>query len=164
VGASVAQLTAETLLNLGFRDVAKWLKTDNGSSIGYELGGANASAHRAMFDVRNALYAFVQDDNVNYSGKTTRSIKKRFVGYCNPGSTQQTNQRCHKNIKALLKRGIEIGIFAFTPISDPLSLSETQSDWQVEANWVMLFVDERCLQPDLVGADRIVPVASVAAS
>src|SRR6202162_2783436 len=28
----------------------------------------------------------------------------------------------------------------------------------------MLFVDERCLQPDLVGADRIVPVASVAAS
>src|ERR1700758_4078461 len=28
----------------------------------------------------------------------------------------------------------------------------------------MLLVDERCLQPDLLGADRIVPVASVAAS
>jgi hypothetical protein len=28
----------------------------------------------------------------------------------------------------------------------------------------MLLVDERCLQPDLVGADRIVPVANVAAS
>jgi hypothetical protein len=28
----------------------------------------------------------------------------------------------------------------------------------------MLLVDERCLQPDLVGADRIIPVASVAAS
>src|SRR4030088_43240 len=28
----------------------------------------------------------------------------------------------------------------------------------------MLLVDERCLQSDLVGADRIVPVASVAAS
>ena len=28
----------------------------------------------------------------------------------------------------------------------------------------MLLVDERCLQPDLVGADRIVPVASLAAS
>jgi hypothetical protein len=28
----------------------------------------------------------------------------------------------------------------------------------------MLLVDERCLQPDLVGADRIVPVASVAAA
>src|SRR6202022_4494439 len=46
----------------------------------------------------------------------------------------------------------------------PVSLSETQSGWQVESNWVMLLVDERCLQPDLVGADRIVPVASVAAS
>jgi hypothetical protein len=45
-----------------------------------------------------------------------------------------------------------------------LSLSETQSGWQVESNWVMLLVDERCLQLDLVGADRIVPVASVAAS
>src|ERR1700726_3032681 len=33
-----------------------------------------------------------------------------------------------------------------------------------DRNWVMLLVDERCLQPDLVGADRIVPVASVAAS
>src|SRR3981081_336288 len=28
----------------------------------------------------------------------------------------------------------------------------------------MLLVDERCSQPDLVGADRIVPIASVAAS
>src|SRR5258706_12231478 len=28
----------------------------------------------------------------------------------------------------------------------------------------MLLVDERCFQPDLLGADRIVPVASVAAS
>src|ERR1700738_3062103 len=34
----------------------------------------------------------------------------------------------------------------------------------LESIWVMLVVDERCLQPDLVGADRIVPVASVAAS
>jgi hypothetical protein len=45
-----------------------------------------------------------------------------------------------------------------------LSLSETQSGWQVKSNRAMLLVDERCLQPDLVGADRIVPVASVAAS
>jgi hypothetical protein len=45
-----------------------------------------------------------------------------------------------------------------------LSLSETQSGWQVESNWVMFLVDERYLHPDLVGADWIVPVASVAAS
>src|ERR1700736_886525 len=52
----------------------------------------------------------------------------------------------------------------FTIQQQDVSLSETQSGWQVESNWVMLLVDERCLQPDLVGADRIVPVASVAAS
>jgi hypothetical protein len=52
---------------------------------------------------------------------------------------------------------------AFSHVFRPVSLSETQSGWQVESNWVMLLVDERCLQPDLVGADRIVPVASVAA-
>jgi hypothetical protein len=34
----------------------------------------------------------------------------------------------------------------------------------VKSNRAMLLVDERCLQSDLVGADRIVPVASVAAS
>jgi hypothetical protein len=33
----------------------------------------------------------------------------------------------------------------------------------VKSNRAMLLVDERCLQSDLVGADRIVPVASVAA-
>lgn len=45
-----------------------------------------------------------------------------------------------------------------------LSLSETQSGWQVKSNRAPLLVDERRLQPDLVGADRIVPVASAAAS
>jgi hypothetical protein len=126
-GGPVAQLTADTLLNTGFRDVAKWVKADNDSSITYELDGANVTAHRAMLDVRNALYAFVQGDNVSYIGKTARSIKKRFVGYCTPGSTQQTNQRCHENIKALLKRGIETRIFVFTPISD-LRYGEVQID------------------------------------
>jgi len=124
MGAPVAQLTADTLLNIGFRDVAKWVKADKESTIAYELDCTNATAHHAMLDVRNALYAFVQGDNVNYIGKTARSIKKRFVGYCNPGSTQQTNQRCHENIKALLKRDTETRIFVFTPISDLQRISD----------------------------------------
>ena len=49
-------------------------------------------------------------------------------------------------------------------MSQALSLPESQSGQQVKSNRAMLLVDERCLQPDLVGADRIVPVASVAAS
>src|ERR1700736_4658951 len=106
----MAQLTADTLLNIGFRDVAKWVPNNEGG-IAYELDGTNATAHRAMLDIRNALYAFVLGENVNYIGKTARSIKKRFVGYCNPASTQLTNHRCHENIKALLKQSAEIRIF-----------------------------------------------------
>jgi hypothetical protein len=103
------------------------VKTHNGSSIAYELDGTSASAHRAMFDVRNALYAFVQGGKVNYIGKTARSIRRRFVGYSNPSSTQQTNQRCHGNIKAALEQGSEVRIFVFTPISD-LRYGEFQID------------------------------------
>jgi hypothetical protein len=55
-------------------------------------------------------------------------------------------------------------VSSFYSVFTPLSLSETQSGWQVKSNRAMLLVDERCLQPDLVGADRIVPVASVVAS
>ena len=107
----------ETLQNIGFRDIGKWVPADNGN-IDYVLDGANATADRALLDVRNALYAFVVDDRVSYIGKTARSIKKRFVGYCNPGKTQQTNWRCHGNIKGLLKIGENVRILVFTPISD----------------------------------------------
>jgi hypothetical protein len=114
----MTQLTAETLLNLGFRDIAKWVQVADANGIDYRLDGANATADRALLDVRNALYAFVQGDTVNYIGKTARSIKRRFVGYCQPGKTQRTNWRCHTNIRALLKEDIGVRILVFTPISD----------------------------------------------
>jgi len=123
----MVELTAETLLNVGFRDVAKWVQASDGNGIDYLLDGANAEAHSAMLEVRSALYAFVQGGKVNYIGKTARSIKKRFVGYCNPGKTQLTNVRCHSNIKALLKEGEEIRILVLTPISD-LRYGEFQID------------------------------------
>jgi uncharacterized membrane protein len=69
----------------------------------------------------------------------------------------------HNKIDALREQEI-LQLLNIIQRLSALSLSETQSGWQVESNWVMLLVDERCLQPDLVGADRIVPVASVAAS
>lgn len=111
------QLNVETLLNIGFRDIGKWVAANNGN-IEYALDGANATADRVLLDVRNALYAFVMDDTVCYIGKTARSIKKRFVGYCKPGKTQKTNWRCHANIKGLLKVGTNVRILVFTPISD----------------------------------------------
>jgi hypothetical protein len=123
----MTQLTADSLLNIGFRDVAKWVLANNGGGIAYELDGTNATAHRAMLDVRNALYAFVHGETLNYIGKTARSIKKRFIGYCNPGSAQVTNQRCHALIKAACQQSKETRIFVFTPISD-LSYGEFRLD------------------------------------
>jgi hypothetical protein len=113
----MTQLTAETLLNIGFRDVATWAKVNKGDGLSYSFDGANAAADRALLDVRNALYAFVEGDTVKYVGKTARSIRKRFVGYCTPGKSQQTNWRCHQHIKSLLEKGDAIRILVFTPIS-----------------------------------------------
>lgn len=110
-----SQLNAEVLLNLGFADVGKW--QPKGDSIAYDLDGADSSGSEVLLDASNALYAFVRRDQVVYIGKTVRSIRKRYVGYCRPGKTQATNQRCHRNIKAAIAEGTEIRIFVFTPIT-----------------------------------------------
>lgn len=108
-------LNAEVLLNLGFIDLGKW--QPKGDVIDYQLDGENASANAALLDAKNALYAFVEGDQVRYIGKTARSIRKRYVGYCRPGKKQATNRRCHSNIQAALAAGNEIRIFAFAPIT-----------------------------------------------
>ncbi|UCI23966.1 GIY-YIG nuclease family protein [Mesorhizobium sp. B2-8-5] len=109
------ELNAEFLLNLGFVDVGRW--QPNGGYIAYHLDGEDAAANEVLLDARNALYAFVKGDQVLYIGKTARSIRKRYVGYCRPGIRQATNQRCHRNIKTSIEQGTEIRIFAFAPIT-----------------------------------------------
>jgi hypothetical protein len=88
-----------------------------GDLIAYHLDGDDAAANQVLLDARNALYAFVKAEDVLYIGKTARSIRKRYVGYCRPGKRQATNQRCHRNIKVAIAQGTEIRIFVFTPIS-----------------------------------------------
>ncbi|WP_245470353.1 GIY-YIG nuclease family protein [Mesorhizobium sp. M2C.T.Ca.TU.002.02.1.1] len=110
-----SDLNAEVLLSLGFLDIGRWLSS--GDFIVYELDGENAAANEALLDAKNALYAFVSGIEVLYIGKTARSIRKRYVGYCRPGKRQATNQRCHRNIKDAIGLGTEIRIFAFAPIS-----------------------------------------------
>jgi hypothetical protein len=63
------------------------------------------------------LYAFTHEERILYIGKTTRSIRKRFAGYCRPGKSQQTNIRCHEKIKESLRNNLPIRIFIFNPIS-----------------------------------------------
>lgn len=109
------ELNAEVLLNLGFVDVGRWELS--GDFIAYEFDGEDADANQILFDASNALYAFVRGERVLYIGKTARSIRKRYVGYCRPGKRQATNLRCHHNIKTAIAEGLEIRIFAFAPIT-----------------------------------------------
>lgn len=106
--------TAETLLALGFKDIARWTSTLREGSLDYVL---NDPADAAFLDERNSLYAFVEGDNVKYIGKTARTIRRRFAGYKNPGQTKRTNWRNNGNIRAALVTGTTIRILVFTPIS-----------------------------------------------
>ena len=81
------ELNAEVLLNLGFVDVGHWRPI--GDFIMYELDGNDTRANEVLLDDKNALYAFVKIDQVLYIGKTARSIRKRYVGYCRRESGRQ---------------------------------------------------------------------------
>lgn len=106
------ELNAEILLNLGFVDIGHW--RSSGDYIVYELDGEDATTNEVRLDDKNALYAFAKGDQVLYIGKTARSIRKRYVGYCRPGKRQATNQRCHRNIKSAIAIGEEIRILVFS--------------------------------------------------
>lgn len=107
-------LNADVLLNMGFRDVGFWAAKDDEGRLGYEFDGVNDGS---LFDVSNVLYAFVQGEEVKYIGKTTRSVRKRFVGYCSPSGRQITNIKNNRLIRGAIANGKQIRIFIFTPIS-----------------------------------------------
>jgi hypothetical protein len=112
------QLTADTLLNLGFRDIAVWVTSSDNGGIGYCVDGPNATAGRLLLGEVNSLYAFVHGDRVMYIGKTARTLRERFAGYRNPHKGQRTNWRCNENIGEMLKRNEVLRILVFNPISN----------------------------------------------
>jgi hypothetical protein len=105
------KLIKEDLSNIGFEQIGEWNIT-NAGGIDYSI-----NKHKEGFlRINNALYAFALDNEVMYIGKTTKSIKKRFVGYVKPGNSQATNAKCHKAILKLLKADKKIEIWSFAPI------------------------------------------------
>lgn len=108
-------LTADDLLNLGFVNVGRW--EPDGDSIKYVLEEADRAASEVRLAALSALYAFVIDRDVLYIGKTARSIRRRFVGYCRPGRSQATNKRCHRNVQSAIAKDQCVRIYAFTPIT-----------------------------------------------
>jgi hypothetical protein len=107
---------ARSLQNLGFVDVGVWF--DDGPRIGLRLGGPDAGTNGELLMRPRALYAFVQGAKVLYIGKTARTIQQRFVGYSRPGKQQQTNLRCHANIRAGFAEGLVTRVLIFAPTSD----------------------------------------------
>lgn len=106
-------LNVETLYAIGFQRAAQW-KLDN-DFLFYEIDLSDEDRLKPLFDVGNALYAFCNGHNVLYIGKTTRSLKRRMIGYCKPGKTQATNLRCSEKIRVAIANGEEIIILAFAP-------------------------------------------------
>jgi hypothetical protein len=109
-------LNKETLLQLGFTDLAAWKAV--GEKIAWVLDNARAAANAPLLDQPNALYALALGEEVKYIGKTTQSVRTRFAGYKNPGKGQRTNLRCNQRIKEALRTGAEVRILVFIPISD----------------------------------------------
>jgi hypothetical protein len=108
--------TADTLLNLGFRDIAAWVTSSGNGGIDYRMDGPNPPADRVLLGEVNSLYAFVHGDRVMYIGKTARNLRDRIAGYRNPHVGQRTNWRCNGNIRDMLKRNEVLRIFVFNPI------------------------------------------------
>jgi hypothetical protein len=95
------------LLAIGLEDAARW-RTD-GKKLKHV--GDNKANWQRLTSVPNCLYAFCSGDEVLYIGKTTKTLSKRFVGYCDPGNGRATNWKCHQKIRALLQEGKIVRIF-----------------------------------------------------
>jgi hypothetical protein len=102
------------LEEIGFQEIALW-DLDGGRLIYKPL--RQGTDVEALFEFPNALYAFTIGERVHYIGKTTKSIRQRFVSYCNPGNSKRTNRKVHDNIlKELAKPGSSVAILIFTGI------------------------------------------------
>lgn len=94
------------LLAIGLEDAARW--QIDGKKLKH-VGDKSANWQR-LTSIANCLYAFCCGDDVLYIGKTTKTLSKRFVGYCDPGNGKATNWKCHQKIRALLLSGKDVRI------------------------------------------------------
>jgi len=102
------------LSRIGFNIVGEWNQSEN--DLRYNLYDQNVTW------LDNILYAFAESDGdsddglVKYIGKTTKSMRNRYVGYEKPGNAQQTNRRVHINIKKSLDDGKRVRILLFEDV------------------------------------------------
>ena len=106
-GEAALQTQAQILAEIGFEDAAHW-EVESHRRI--RDVGDDHERWEQLKEPKNALYAFCVGGEVFYIGKTARSLEKRFVGYRDPGNTQATNKKCHKEIREHLKGGKTVRI------------------------------------------------------
>jgi hypothetical protein len=107
MASSRRKLGNPDLLAVGLEDAAGW--QIDGKKLKHV--GDNKANWQRLTSIPNCLYAFCCGDDVLYIGKTTKTLSKRFVGYCDPGNGRATNWKCHQGIRRLLERGREVRIF-----------------------------------------------------
>ena len=98
----------EFLFNLGFEFAGEWMVD----------GGQPKLILNKYREIKNALYAFITEDDVMYIGKTARTLHERMNGYKKPGPTQKTNIKNNKNILELIKKGIPVRILVLVENED----------------------------------------------
>lgn len=103
------------LLQIGLEDAARW--EADGERLNHV--GEKPAGWRQQTAIPNSLYAFVCEEKVLYIGKTTKTLSKRFAGYCDPGKGQATNKKCHQGIRKLIKQGKTVRILVL-PQTIPL--------------------------------------------
>ena len=95
--------TLEKIISLGFEQVGRWFW--NGDDLDFEI-----TKHAKERDI---LYAFVVDGEVKYLGKSIQTLYKRIYLYKNCGPSQRTNIRVRDKLRACLKNGSRVLIYAF---------------------------------------------------
>lgn len=91
------------LLQIGFEQVGNWRLREQ--ALVLELARMNGQ--------RNVLYAFVNNVDVLYVGKTTGTLVSRMGGYLRPHASQRTNVRNNLALVQLLRHNRAIDIYAW---------------------------------------------------
>mgnify|MGYP002331974286 CR=1 FL=1 len=99
----VTNMKIHRLEKIGFIHIGHWSMKDDKLILNVTIDK----------DVKNILYAFVINKKVMYVGKTTNTLQKRFSGYIDPGSTQNTNIKVNGRIKSKLSDNKKVQIYAF---------------------------------------------------
>jgi len=110
--------TSFDLTEIKFENIGKWALVSGRLEYQIEL------KDRSIINFPNALYAFVvnaedsEGGHVVYIGKTTKSLKNRFMGYTNPGKSQQTNVKVNIGIRKEIELGSTVHIFCFKSLEN----------------------------------------------